>query len=386
MEMPDLTVQDVFYAFYDGYEKKYKPSGQQRKAAFCIMNCKTGSLGANVSVCEDCGCIHIHFNSCRNRCCPMCQELPKQKWIDARKEDVLEAPYFHVVFTVPEELNPVIYSNQSLLYSAMYQAVSATLKELSQDTKYLGADIGFISILHTWGSAMNYHPHIHCIVLGGGLDRKNQWKDRGKDFFLPVKVLSRVFRGKLMDKIKGLWKMGKLVFHGTAEQYGSRHAFQGLVDQCYGKEWVPYSKKTFNGAQSVIDYLGKYTHRIAISSHRLVSMDEKNVTFMVKDYAEHGKWRRQTVSGVEFIRRFLMHVVPKGFVRIRHYGLLSSRNKAPKLALCRFLLGCKKYISALREMKTDEMLKHLYQVDVHVCRECGGPMKKAMQRKEILLA
>lgn len=194
--MNDITVQDVFYSFYEDYLKEHKVSGIQAKTAWCIMNCKTGALGANVSICEDCGSIHTHYNSCRNRCCPMCQELPKQKWIDARKEDVLEAPYFHVVFTLPEELNPVIYSNQKLLYDVLYRSASETLEELAADSKHLGAEIGYISILHTWGSAMNYHPHLHCIVLGGGLDSKNQWRDNGNDFFLPIKAVSKLFRGK----------------------------------------------------------------------------------------------------------------------------------------------------------------------------------------------
>lgn len=263
----------------------------------------------------------------------MCQALPKEKWIDLRREDVLDAPYFHVVFTMPEELNPVIYSNQSLLYNALYHAASDTLEELSADGKYLGAKIGYLFILHTWGSEMNYHPHIHAIVLGGGLDGKKQWRDRGEEFFLPVRVISKVFRGKYMETMKGLWKDGKLEFHGSAGKYQNRYAFQELMDTCYRKEWAPYCKKTFNGSGDVISYLGKYTHRIAISNHRLVSMTENTVTFSVKDYRDEGKWKTLTLQGAEFIRRFLMHVPPKRFVRIRHYGLLSVRTKAKELAL-----------------------------------------------------
>ena len=302
----------------------------------------------------------------------MCQALPKEKWIDLRREDVLDAPYFHVVFTMPEELNPVIYSNQSLLYNALYHAASDTLEELSADGKYLGAKTGYLFILHTWGSEMNYHPHIHSIVLGGGLDGKKQWRDRGEDFFLPVRVISKVFRGKYMETMKKLWKDGKLEFHGSAGKYRNHYAFQELMDTCYRKEWAPYCKKTFNGPGDVISYLGKYTHRIAISNHRLVSMTENTVTFSVKDYRDEGKWKTLTLQGAEFIRRFLMHVPPKRFVRIRHYGLLSVRTKTKELALCRNLLGCRKYLSELRGMKSTEVLKHLWGIDVCSCRSCGG--------------
>ena len=189
----DCTIQDVFHRFYSSFESTHDISPAQRKAAYHIMNCKTGAFGVNVSVCEDCGCISVHYNSCRDRCCPMCQEFPKEKWVDARREDILDAPYFHVVFTVPEELNPIIYSNQKFLYTALYHAASDTLSELAADSKYLGTDIGYICILHTWGSTMNFHPHIHAIVLGGGLDVKNHWKDNGKDFFFRLRQSPKRF-------------------------------------------------------------------------------------------------------------------------------------------------------------------------------------------------
>lgn len=234
------TIQDVFERFYPSYEKRNNPPSHHRKTAYHIMNCKTGAFGVNISVCEDCGCISVHNNSCRSRCCPMCQEFPKEKWIDAQKENVLDAPYYHVVFTVPEELNSIIYSNQKLLYDALYHAASATLNELSKDAKYLGADIGYICILHTWGSAMNYHPHIHTIVLGGGLDDENKWKETGGNFFLPYGVISKVFRGKYLDELKSLWNDSKLKFHGTAEKYQNSYRFKELLDKCYEKNWVTY--------------------------------------------------------------------------------------------------------------------------------------------------
>jgi len=375
--MSKPTVQDIFHRFYPAYLEQYTPSAIQAKTAHNIMNCKTGAYGANASTCTECGSVQIHYNSCRNRCCPMCQAIPKEQWVDARREDVLDAPYFHIVFTLPEDLNPLILSNQKLLYNALYQAASATLSELTADIKYLGAKIGYINILHTWGSEMNYHPHIHSIVLGGGLSVQNEWKDNGDNFFLPIQVVSKVFKGKYMGELKRLWKEEKLQFHGTAEKYRNHYNFKELVDICYTKDWAPYCKKTFNGAQSVIDYLGKYTHRIAISNHRIICMEENNVTLHVKDYRNNGQWKELTLTGIEFIRRFLMHVPPKRFVRIRHYGLLSSRTKKQNLTLCRNLLGCQKYLSRLRDMEMPEILEHLYGIKVLICKCCGGRLGKS---------
>ena len=309
----------------------------------------------------------------------MCQALPKEKWIDKRREDVLDAPYFHVVFTVPQELNPIIYSNQQLLYDALYHSVSATINELTADNKHLGAKVGYICVLHTWGSEMNYHPHIHVILLGGGLSAKNEWRDKGEEFFLPVKVLSKVFRGKYMNELKSLYKDNKLVFHGSSEKYRNSYNFKELLNTCYEKDWVPHCKKTFNGAQSVINYLGKYTHRIAISNHRIIRMDEYTVTYYVKDYREQGKWKELTISGIEFVRRFLMHVPPKRFVRIRHYGLLCTRSKNKNLTLCRNLLGCKKYISILKDMESPQIIETLYGIKISVCKCCGGHLGKPQQ-------
>ena len=374
------TVQDIFNRFYPAYIEQYSPSAIQMKTAHNIINCKTGAYGSNISICEDCGKIHIHHNSCRNRCCPMCQAIPKELWMDARREDVLDAPYFHLVFTVPDILNPVILSNQKLLYDALYHAASATIDELATDTKYLGAKVGYVCILHTWGSEMNFHPHIHTILLGGGLTAKNQWKDNGNDFFLPIQVISKVFRGKYLDELKLLWKEEKLQFYGSSEKYRNHYVFQELLDTCYTMEWIPYCKKTFNGAQSVINYLGKYTHRIAISNYRIISMDEQTVTFSVKDYHNEGRWKNLTLSGIEFIRRFLMHVPPKRFVRIRHYGLLCSRTKNKQLTLCRNLLGCQKYLSKLREMEMPEILEHLYGIKACICKTCGGHLGKPQKR------
>ena len=261
---------------------------------------------------------------------------------------------------------------QQTLYTALYHAASDTLSELAADSKYLGTDIGYICILHTWGSTMNFHPHIHAIVLGGGLDVKNHWKDNGKEFFLPIKVISKIFRGKYMAELKQLWENDRLEFHGSAAPYKNYYTFKELLNTCYTKEWIPYCKKPFDGAESVIRYLGKYTHRIAISNYRIKDMTESTVTFSAKDYKNQGLWKEITISGEEFIRRFLMHVPPKRFVRIRHYGLLSSRNKKKKITLCRNILGCKKYISKLKDMDAPAIIRLLYNRDICKCSSCGG--------------
>lgn len=372
--MNNVTVQDVFLRFYEDFCKLCPVSSHQAQTALCIMKCKTSEMGANVSVCPKCHLRRIHYNSCRNRFCTMCQAMDVDKWIDIQQENVLDAPYFHAVFTIPEELYALTYSNQKLLYDSMYHAVSLTLKELASDTKHLGAKIGFICILHTWGSKMNYHPHIHTIILGGGLDNKNHWKDKGTTFFFPVKVLSSAFKKYYLQELKRLREKGLLVYHGSAEKFRNYYSFKELLNLCYGKEWISYIKPAFNGALSVINYLGRYTHRIAISNRRIIEMDEKNVTYLVKDYKNKCCWTSNTIPGTEFIRRFLMHVLPKGFVRLRHYGILSCRVKKDKMTLCRNLLGCRQYLSKLRGMNTEQMMMALYHIDICKCPECGAHM------------
>ena len=372
--MNGVTVQDVFNRFYTDYHQKYEPSLEQLKVVNDIRNCKTGNLGLNASVCENCGSVRIHNNSCRNRCCPNCQQIPKEKWIDARQEDVLDAPYFHVVFTVPEQLNPIIYSNQQIMYDLLFRSSAQTVEDLSLEPKFLGARPGFISVLHTWGSEMNYHPHIHMILLGGGLDRSDKWKSADSKFFIPVKALAKVFRGKFLSGLKAFRSSKALHYHGSSGRYINSYVFQELIDCCYGTEWNLYIKETFNGANSVIQYLGKYTHRIAISNHRLLNINEDSVTFYVKDYRQKGHWKTLTLSGTEFIRRFLMHVPPKRFVRIRHYGILATRCKSAKMTRCRLLLKMEQRKSRLRGLPVPEILKLLWDIDICTCVKCGGSM------------
>ena len=368
------TVQDVFKEFYPSFRQRFPVFGQQAKAAANIIDCRTSALGGRVCECEECGFATVRYNSCRNRHCSLCQGIVKSVWVDKRSADILNAPYFHVVFTVPDNLHTLIYQNQARLYSLMYKAVAETLTELCGDKKYLGAQAGFFAVLHTWGQDMHYHPHIHVVMLAGGLTPHQQWRSCSKNFFIPVKVLAKKFRGKYMHYLKQYYREDELKFYGSIKPYQNQKGFQGLVDQCYAKNWYTYTKKTFSGPEAVIKYLSSYTHRIAISNKRIVSVDEEGVTFTVKDYQNGSKTKTLTLSGVEFIRRFLMHVLPKGFVKIRYYGILANRNKKTKLVKCRKLTKSRYYKPKFAGLKTVEILLLLTGKDVTLCPKCQAKL------------
>ena len=365
------TVQDIFYQFNASFKKSYSLSPQQAKASRAIMSCRTAELGGNCSLCEECGHLSIRYNSCRNRHCPLCQGIKKDIWVDKRSKDILHAPYFHNVFTIPKELHPLIYQNQELLYNLMYKAVAHTLQELSQDEKYLGAQIGFFSLLHTWSQDLHYHPHIHTVVLAGGLTKNNQWRSSKDNFFIPVKVLSKMFRGKFLCFLKQYYYENLLMFYGNAQQYEAPKLFEKLLAQCYNKSWYSYTKRTFSGPLAVVKYLGKYTHRIAIANARIANVDKSTVTIKVKDRSNNNQTKKVALSGVEFIRRFLMHVLPKGFVKIRHYGLLANRNKKTKLELSRKLTGSPTYKAIFEGLSTTQILSIVIGKDITICSECG---------------
>lgn len=372
------TIQSVLCRFYPAYRELYEPSLQQVKAALNIIRCRTNALGGHIQKCDKCDHIVVHYNSCRDRHCPMCQGLTNAVWVDKRSRDILNAPYFHVVFTMPQELHALIYQNQRLLYSLFYRAVAETLQELSWDEKYLGAQAGFLSLLHTWGQDLHYHPHIHTVLLAGGLTKLNQWRSSSKKFFIPVKVLSKKFRGKYLYYLKQHYHQDQLKFYGDAEKYSDPKSFQELIDRCYAKDWYTYTKRTFSGPLAVLKYLGNYTRRIAISNSRVVSVNEDTVTISIKDYKEAGKRKETSLDGAEFIRRFLMHVLPKGFVKIRHYGILANRNKKTKLELCRKLSFSPTYKPKYEGLTTVEILCLLVGKDVTVCPVCReGRLKHA---------
>jgi hypothetical protein len=365
-------IQDIFQEYYDAAIAQYPVDSFTQKAASAIIKCKTAALGANTSICLDCHQVDVHYNSCRNRHCPCCQGLVKEKWIDKRKSEVIDAPYFHVVFTVPEELNPVIYANKKVLYTLLYKASADTLMELAQDKKYLNASIGFMSILHTWGQSLNFHPHIHSIVLGGGLTKDLKFKTAKDNFLFPIHVVSKLFRGKFMAALKKLYKTDKLIFSGSSLTFQHPDEFQKLVDLLYAKEWIPHIKETFKGAQNVIEYLGRYTHRIAISNSRILEVNDNGITFRVKDYKKQGMQSQVTLTPAEFIRRFLMHILPKGFIKIRHYGILSNRSKKVKLKICRNLIKRNYPKPLLAGLTAAQMILKLFGVDIDKCPKCAS--------------
>ncbi len=371
------NVQDIFKTFYPKYKLIYKSSKEQFKAARDIMDCKSASLGGHSYECKTCNHTQVSYNSCRNRHCTMCQGVNQAIWVDKRRKDVLDAPYFHVVFTMPEQLQMLIYYNQKLLYNLMYKAVAETLMELSQDKKYLGAQIGFLSVLHTWGQNLHYHPHIHTVVLAGGLNSYNQWCSTSDKFFIPVKVLSKKFRGKFLYYLKQYYDQDLLQFFHGAKRFEEPEEFQKLLDECYGLNWYSYTKKTFSGPLAVMEYLGRYTHRIAISNNRIVSINKDTVTIQVKDYKNNNQKKTVTLNGIEFIRRFLMHVLPSKFVKVRHYGLLANRNKNTKLSLCRKLTKSPLYKPIFEGLSTIEVVSILLKKDVTLCPGCKKTPLKA---------
>jgi hypothetical protein len=305
------------------------------RAMRAIEQCRTPALGGHLEECDQCGHQRNAYNSCRNRNCPKCQSSAARGWLLKRESEVLAVPYFHVVFTVPEEIARIALANQKVIYTILFRCGSRTLLKIGLDSKHLGGKIGFLAILHTWGQNLEYHPHIHCVVAGGALTSDGVWIESRKRFFLPVAVLSRLFRGKFLAALNKAFRCGKLRFAGKLSFLSSKETFGSYLSLPAKKEWVVYCKHPFGGARQVLQYLGRYTHRIAISNHRLIRFEDGNVTFRWKDYRDSGTPKFMTLTSQEFIRRFLMHVVPSGFVRIRHYGFLANRNRALSLSLIR---------------------------------------------------
>jgi hypothetical protein len=342
MSRPAVEVADILRAqgdrFLDRYEKSF--DFQQLKAFRAIPRCRTAALGGHVDACPRCGYqAAISYNSCRNRHCPKCQAHARARWLEARERELLAASYFHAVFTVPHELNVLALDNQREFYDLLFTASAQTLLAVAADPKHLGAEIGMIGILHTWGQNLLLHPHIHYAIPAGGLALDHQqWIHSKYTFFLPVKVLSRVFRGEFIAGLKRLYRRKRLRCGGPAALLANPKHFGKLLRRLHRQDWVVYAKPAFGGAPQVLRYLGRYTHRIAISNHRLLAFDGERVTFRYKDYAHGGKHRKMTLAATEFLRRFFLHVLPKGFVRIRHFGFLANRFRAQRVALCRELL------------------------------------------------
>jgi len=363
-------IQQVFDYSYQKYTNHYAPSPVQERAAFSIMACKSGKLGCNINICPHCGHLETHNNSCRNRNCPCCQAVLKELWIDERKSEVIDAPYFHVVFTIPAELRPLILANQKILYSLLHDCSAKTLLELSADKKYLGATPGIIQVLHTWGQELNFHPHIHCIISGGGLTPGMQFAKSKAKFFIPVKVLGKVFRGKFLETLQKYYITNNLTLTPAIANLSNSYEWNFFRDSLYKKDWVPYIKETFNGFGNAIDYLGRYTHKIAISNSRILSVTEDFTTFTANDYRT-GEKKKATLPNVEFIRRFLQHVLPKGFQKIRYYGFLNNRYKKKNLQLLFKLIGKQKFRALYSGMNMDQLLLEVWNINIHLCPECG---------------
>ena len=335
-----IEVGDIFRAYGEVYRSKHRLSLAQHKALTCISACRTAQLGGHVDQCDSCDHLRISYNSCRNRHCPKCQSLAKERWLEARKSELLAVKHFHIVFTLPHELHPLIRSNESLCYKLLFQAASQTLIQLGKEKKYLHAQVGLLAVLHTWGQNLMYHPHLHCLVPAGGLSLKgDKWKKSRRRFFLPVKVISRLFRGKFLTGLKEAFKQGKLSSQGLIEDIQDLKELNDYLRPIYKKEWVVYAKAPFAGPEQVINYLARYTHRVAISNDRITHMEKGKVNFSYKDYADGAKRKYMSVEADEFIRRFLLHILPKGLHKIRYYGLLASRNRKTRLAKARKLLG-----------------------------------------------
>jgi hypothetical protein len=314
-------------------------TGLHRKVLSAIERCRTAALGGHKDQCSRCGYQTISYNSCRNRHCPKCQTNARDKWLAARQGELLAVPYVHVVFTLPHELAPLALYNKKLLYDLLFRSSAASLLEIAADPKHLGAEIGFLSVLHTWGQNLLHHPHVHCVIPAGGLSPDHErWVHPRYPFFLPVKVLSRVFRGKFVSGLKQAFQKGELCLPGALQPLARRKAFHSFLRTLFRHDWVVYAKRPFGGPEHVLHYLARYTHRVAISNHRLVNFAEGKVTFRWKDYAHGNKSRLMTLATEEFLRRFLLHVLPRGFVRIRFFGLLANRRRGTLLPLCRRLI------------------------------------------------
>lgn len=375
---------EIFRTFGQQYRELHGETMPLRhhRAMGAIESCRTARLGGHVEQCEACGHIRVSYNSCRNRHCPKCQFLEKERWLESRKRDLLPTPYFHVVFTLPEGLRPIALRNPRVVYTLLFKAASGTLLELARDPKYLGAEIGFTALLHTWTQTLLDHPHVHCIVTGGGLTPDGRrWKRSRRTFFLPVRVLSKVFRGKFLALFKRACQSGSVAFTGETVALKNEEAFKRFLRGLYAKQWVVYCKRPFQNAERVVKYLGRYTHRVALSNDRIVGMESERVTFRYRSSVDQNLMKRVTLNVFELIRRFLLHILPEGFTKIRHYGILSNRHRQTKLARCKELLGVTQEAPPAKPRETwQALLLRMAGIDLTVCPVCGnGRMRVAEQ-------
>lgn len=366
-----VEMADILDRHIQDYRKKYITLYDQNKAIQSILNCRTEALGGQIEMCNECGFVHHTYHSCGNRHCPKCQTLTKEKWLTARKAELLPVKYFHVVFTLPHEINPIALCNKHLIYTLLFKAATRTLKQFGKDPKHkLEGDIGITTILHTWDQKLNHHIHNHCVVPGGALSfDKKEWNPTKGKYLFPVVALSLVFRGKFMEYLKRAFEEEKFAFPGSIKPFGTKQGFKQLTKTLWSKNWVVYAKPPFKGPEKVLEYIGRYTHRIAISNDRIKSLKNGQVTFSYNN-RKLKKKEYLKLDAVEFIRRFLLHVVPSGFMRIRHYGILANRYKKKNLSICREILGLHPELPEREDKSIREMMLELIGKDITQCPEC----------------
>ena len=369
MNRPPLEVADLVRAAGGAFLERSRKwiTWKHVKVLLAIARCRTAALGGHLDECTRCGHRAISFNSCRNRHCPKCQAAARERWLEKRRRELLPTRYVHVVFTLPRHLAPLVLQNKKIIYDLLFRTSAETLLEVARDPKHLGAEIGFFSVLHSWSQKLDLHPHVHCVVPAGGLSADGtRWIKPRYDFLLPVEVLSRVFRGKFHEALKRAFHDGKLNFLGDLKLLAQPRTFAAWLRPLFRKDWVVYAKPPFGGPQHVLRYLGRYTHRVAISNHRLVSFADGTVTFRWRDSAHHNEQKLLTLSVDEFLRRFLLHLLPEGFVRIRNFGFLANRRRATTLPLCLQLLGSTPQANPQPTPASSS--------DVWLCPHCGGLM------------
>ena len=374
---PALEVADIFRHHGPGYRAAHDGhlGRVERRVMSAIELCRTAALGGHVESCADCAYTRVAYNSCRNRHCPKCQGGARDQWLVARQADLLPVPYFHVVFTLPAEVAAIAYQNKALVYAILFDAVAETLKTIAADPKHLGGELGFIAILHTWGQTLTHHPHIHCLVPGGALSHDHKcWISCGKHFFLPIHVLSSLFRRLFLERLKAARATGRLRFFGALSTLNDAHAFADGLRPLRARRWIVYAKPPFGSPKHVLAYLGCYTHRVAIANSRLVSADATSVTFRWRDYRHGNALKLMSLHAGEFIRRFLLHSLPDGFHRIRHYGFLANGCRRTRLARIRLLLEARPApVSTGSEII--QPLRQLHRFDPAVCPCCGGALR-----------
>jgi len=367
---PALEVADIVRAASDAYRATHRLSAQQGRVLRAIANCRTEALGGHAARCDQCGKLAISYCSCRNRHCPKCQTLAKQRWLERQCADLLDIDYWHLVFTLPHELNALAQGNPQVIYRLLFGAASQTLLEFGRNPRWLGGELGITMVLHTWGQRLDSHIHVHCVVTGGALSPDGErWIAAKPGFLFPVRALSAVFRAKYLEALSQAYNGGELRFGGSTAPLTGSSAFRGFLDQLRARDWVVYAKPPFAGAAQVLSYLGRYTHRVAIANHRLVSFENGEVRFHWRDYAHGNKTRIMVLSAGEFLRRFLLHTLPTGFVKIRHYGLLGNRCRHRKVARCRALLD-QPAPEPQKPESTEDMMLRLTGIDIQRCPAC----------------